>query len=691
MAATLSRSLSLLLLAGLAGAPLRSQQMLALPSGLPSGFAVAVEFASERFELELHAHSLRAPGFRVRATDAAGALIEATVPPPRTYRGLVRGRPDWRVNASLEPEGLFAHVLGPRGEAGFFVQPARALRADAPPGLHLVQPAGGLPAGACGVQDHGHGHGAPGSGTILAGDGNPLVAEIAFDCDHDFYAWKGSSTAAVVADVERSLDAVNLFYERDVDLTHRITTILVRTSEPDPYSGNDAYVILGTQIRNEWLANQTAVPRDVAHFITSRDLGNILGLAYVGVTCDPGWHYGLSRFGGDFGTNVSVLGHELGHNWSCPHCLDACDVMCGCGASAGFGPNDQAQIASFLPSRSCLEPLMPELAVHYRLDETAGNTANDSGPHGRFGVLAAGTSPGVPGSQPVPNLAAGFDGVDDHVAIAAGPGLDGLANAVSVVAWLRPRSVGGWRRIFGDDASWSFGLIGDRPGVTVRGVRSYISNLHVSPGVWQQLAVTLDPSDGAVFYVDGVRREAIAGGASFPATGANWFLGAGGSNREFFAGEIDDVQAYRGVLRDHHVAALFAQPGEPLCVPGYASYGSGLAGTLGIPALSGSGIPLVGREITLTVGGSANFVNAGVLVLGLAPSAIPVLGGTLLVDPLFTSIVPLLPGNSNRIRLRTPPDPALSCAPIHFQVVEVDAGAVQGFSFTAGLRVVLGG
>lgn len=666
-------------------------QVLALPAGRPSGFTVALEFGGTSFVVDLHAHSVRVPGFAVAITDAAGRVIPSDAPAESTYRGLVRDRAGWRVAASLEPDGLYAHVLGPRGEAGFFVQPARALDPNAPAGLHRSAPSRGLPAGACGV----HAHGAPiERGTIAfpsVGDGNPLIAEIAFDCDFEFFAWKGSSTAAVVADIERTLDAVNLFYERDVDLTHRITQVIVRTSEPDPYSGNDAYAILDPQFRGEWLANQGGVRRDVAHFVTSRDMGNILGLAYVAVTCDPGWHYGLSRFGGDFGTNASVLGHELGHNWSCPHCLDPCDVMCGCGAAAGFGPNDRAQIASFVATRSCLEPLMAELAVQYRLDESGGAVAGDAGPYARHGSFVNGALPGVPSAHPSPNLAARFDGADDHVAIPGGPGLDGLANALSVAFWIKPRAFGGWRFVFGDGASWSAGLFGDRLGFAVRGVRSYLSNQRLVANRWTHVVVTIDPTNGASFFVDGVRREQLAGSVSFPPTGATWFLGAGSATREFVDGEIDDVQVYRGALRDHHVASLFAHPGEPLCTPGFTSYGTGLAGTLGIPGLSGSGIPLVGREITLVAGGSMSFITPGIVVIGLAPTSIPILGGTLLVDPLFTTVIPLLPGNFNTIRIRTPADPTLSCVPIHAQVVEVDAGAAQGFSFTPGLRIVLGG
>ena len=55
------------------------------------------------------------------------------------------------------------------------------------------------------------------------------------------------------------MNTVNVQYERDVGIKHKITTIIVRTAEPDPYDtvfGPGDCGELLTQFRGEWIANQ---------------------------------------------------------------------------------------------------------------------------------------------------------------------------------------------------------------------------------------------------------------------------------------------------------------------------------------------------------------------------------------------------------------------------------------------------
>ncbi|MGA0871128.1 MAG: hypothetical protein ACO3UM_19540, partial [Planctomycetota bacterium] len=245
-------------------------QDLALPADLPDAFTVDVRFEGVDYPLVLRrGATARAEGFEVIEIGADGVRRPLPVPPPaRTYRGVAAGHVGIQVAASLEWGGLYVTMLGPDG-VFCHVQPAVDLVPGLAPGLHVAHRPAPLPEGSCGVE-HAGAHTEPAGGFQVAQKGDVLLAEIAFDCDHDFYQFKGGSIPAVVADVERTLDAANVVYERDVDLAHGITTIIVRTSEPDPYSGNDAGTILGTQFRGEWNTNQSGVRRDVAHFVTSR-------------------------------------------------------------------------------------------------------------------------------------------------------------------------------------------------------------------------------------------------------------------------------------------------------------------------------------------------------------------------------------------------------------------------------------
>jgi len=653
-----------------------------LPTDPPDSFRVHWTHAGEDFVVDLRRRSLRAATFSVVAADGARRTT-LTAPPVCTYRGTRVGHPGTVVAASLFDTELTAALYAADGRA-WFLAPA----GDGPH-RHRFGPGPVLPHGFCGTRAIATD--APGGAPQLI-TGGYRIAQIAFDADHDYYRYKGASVAAVVAAIEAAMNASNAVYERDVDISHRITQIVVRTSEPDPYDGNDAGVILDA-FRAEWNANQTAVVRDTAHFVTSRAMGNILGLAWVGVICNRDLGYGLSRFGTGFGTDVSVLTHELGHNWSAPHCLDACDVMCGCGAESGFGPNDQAQIEAYRDTRTCLGSLYPELVAHYRLDEPGGTVAADATGNGHDATLSGAPLLNRPGAASGTGSAVHFDGQDDRGATPAAPMLDRLSNNFSLAAWVNPDTLTGVQRIFGNVNVWAAGFDQGQPSITFRDVWSRRSTARINAGIWTHVAFVVDEDQFVTFYVDGINVGTITpvAIATLPSTG--WFLGARSHTSQLFSGLLDDVQIYDGVLSDAQIAFLHARPGATICAPRTETYGTGLAGARSVPTLELHGLPLVGASVDLRVTNSGDLqARPAALLVGPAAANIPFFGGTLLVDPLGASVLPftLLP-IEGRLSLQMPRDRSTICGDAHLQAVEVDAGAPQGLSFTPGLRVRVGG
>ncbi len=315
-----------------------------------------LHYRGEHFELELRAHSNRAPDFQVRVQDASGELRTVPAPEPRTYRGTVLGLPDSSVAASLLDSGLLAMVRLGDGRL-FFIQPPPADHAPLPRGAHLLYHASDLDLGPdfCGQ------HLSPPPTTH--GESDPAFepgcfrrAELAFDADHEYYVASGSSVANVVANIDAVVNAVNDIYAHDVLIEHELTQVVVRSAEPDPYTSFDPGTILG-EFRNEWNTNQQGVPRDIAHLATGKEMdGNIIGLAWLSVVCHPTYGYALTQFNLGFGGHVMVVAHEIGHNWSAPHCWDAdfCGLMCG-GCRLEFGPITTAGIIAYRNSRGCLE------------------------------------------------------------------------------------------------------------------------------------------------------------------------------------------------------------------------------------------------------------------------------------------------------------------------------------------------
>ncbi|TAJ18878.1 MAG: hypothetical protein EPO68_07150 [Planctomycetota bacterium] len=125
------------------------------------------------------------------------------------------------------------------------------------------------------------------------------------------------------------------------------------------------------------------------------------------------------------------------------------------------------------------------------------------------------------------------------------------------------------------------------------------------------------------------------------------------------------------------------------CFGAFASYGAGLAGSGGkVPALSGSGCPDQGATATLVVSNGLGGAP-GALVLGSGQLALPLLGGTLLTSVQIAAPHVLTPAGTWSVAFGVPVDPSLAGVDLFAQSGYVDAGAAQGVSLSAGLRIEL--
>lgn len=124
------------------------------------------------------------------------------------------------------------------------------------------------------------------------------------------------------------------------------------------------------------------------------------------------------------------------------------------------------------------------------------------------------------------------------------------------------------------------------------------------------------------------------------------------------------------------------------------AFGQGLAGTGGVvPELAATSCPRIGAPFQLTLTGGRGG-SPGLLVAGPVQVAIPVLGGTLLVAPPWSSLPFVLGGpagvpgaGSATLAVPLPNDPSLAGVPIFFQAGCADPGAVAGLSMTNGVEM----
>jgi len=243
--------------------------------------------------MSLFRHSMRSDDLRVRAIDGEGEETLVDPGPIRTYRGMLSGFRGSKVAASVHEGQIEAWIQ--LGHEVWAIQPLSDAAPGADPDAHVVYRLSEIIPGdwTCGVLDdpmHAH-HGA--AGTSPTG-GGPLIAEVAFDADTEYYNANGNSVPATVADIESVMNAVELIYLDEVNLGYDIGDIIVRTGA-DPYTSSDPNTLL-VQFQNEWTSNQAGVVRDVAHLFTGRDLnGNVIGIAYLDAVCDFDIHYGVSQ------------------------------------------------------------------------------------------------------------------------------------------------------------------------------------------------------------------------------------------------------------------------------------------------------------------------------------------------------------------------------------------------------------
>ncbi|MFH0944742.1 MAG: M12 family metallo-peptidase [Planctomycetota bacterium] len=299
-----------------------------VPTFYDGSLDVTVPFAGGRYELDLHAHSVRSDDYEVREMTPSGVYRNVAPGPILTKRGTVVGIPGSMVSASLT-EGLSARVDLPGGNT-FMVDPVSLEIAGAPANLHVVYHVDAVlerPDNLCGLDDD---HRTAtralpelAGGPKVACAPNFWVCQVAIETDYEYYVDLGS-TANIETRVNQIMNAVNVEYERDVDITHVITVIYTYPTNTDYYTSTTDPGTLLDQFRTNWNQNHRSDLRDVAHMYTGRSMaGGVIGIAWLGAICSSitsGYGYGLVENISGTSCRADLSAHEIGHNWNADHC-----------------------------------------------------------------------------------------------------------------------------------------------------------------------------------------------------------------------------------------------------------------------------------------------------------------------------------------------------------------------------------
>lgn len=346
-------------------------------------FTVHIADPVQPMTLDLTPYHIRTDNYRLLGIGADGVMQEFEPGPERTVRGRVREIPGAHVAGSLMADGLYVSISIPDGE-NLWVEAVGQRLGLGDASIHAVYQncdtlehgmSCGLDAPAIQIEEENVPQGA------VAGTAGSItcIAELANDCDFEFFQAHGSSVPLAQDRVELVMNTVNTQYEAEVGITHMITTTLVRFAEPDPYSSLNNTDLL-CQFVNEWVNLHSGIQRDVAQLWTGREItGNVIGqAANIGNICDdpPGcttfpcqcgqfgtdgsYCFVQSDFNGNFSCATDLSAHELGHLWNGSHCSCPSNTMNPSITCANtFSANTIASITGYRNTRQCLDCVGP--------------------------------------------------------------------------------------------------------------------------------------------------------------------------------------------------------------------------------------------------------------------------------------------------------------------------------------------
>ncbi len=170
-----------------------------------------------------------------------------------------------------------------------------------------------------------------------------VQARLAIDTDNEFMSEKFSNnTTAATNYISQLVALMSVLYERDLNVRFTIGTTILRTA-PDPFvtDGSNTFAQLN-EFGEFWRVNQIGVPRAFALQLSGKSANpfGASGIAWLltgGSYCaatgqasggNTSGHYSINQvftFGGSTAANdVSLVAHELGHNFGAnhTHCTD---------------------------------------------------------------------------------------------------------------------------------------------------------------------------------------------------------------------------------------------------------------------------------------------------------------------------------------------------------------------------------
>jgi len=298
--------------------------------------------ALRRVDLELQRLDVLAPDavFHAASIDADGHIRTEVLPTPRVdcFHGQVAGEPESHVylaigstgaNGWIERDGEL-HVITTHPIEGWTaiydlktIDPADMNWTD----FHCATEAA--------MPDHDQAK----ASTRSRGDIGCLSMLMAIETDWEFAGLFGGDLVATAEYIQTLIGAVSSIYDRDIGIKITVSYSRLWSDSDDPWTGSDSGNQLG-QFQGHWETHMDHISRQMAHFLSGRNLGG--GVAYLGTLCTSLAYAVSGNLGGSFPVPLEdnnggnwdpmVVAHETGHTCGSGHTHDSYSPpIDGCG------------------------------------------------------------------------------------------------------------------------------------------------------------------------------------------------------------------------------------------------------------------------------------------------------------------------------------------------------------------------
>ncbi|GEM_PF-2629931 len=241
-------------------------------------------------------------------------------------------------------------------------------------------------------------------------------------------------------------------------------------------------------------------------------------------------------------------------------------------AAANMGGNNGSALRNRIP----VDNQHAGLVAFYPF---SGNTADSSG-DGNHGTNNGATLTADRFAKPA--MAYDFDGTSASITC-GNPASLNINSAISMSAWIRPRSLATSRIVSKGGANAGYELLVSNPNVVLALNQNNLSTVDISSYLnqWLYIVGTWDGSATRI-YVNGVLRSTVAYATQIVNSSNELVIGQDASlSPEYFNGAIDDIRIYNRALRSGEIDTLYHAGGWALPPPTITDFSpkSGSAGT----------------------------------------------------------------------------------------------------------------